>query len=345
MDVAAHHLQPVAVYGATGHTGQFVLRELRRRNLPVVAVARSFSDRFRAAYALEETACRQAHLDDPDALIQAFAGTGAVINCAGPFLDTADAIARASLHVQAHYLDISAEQKSTATTLAEYDAPARAAGVVVLPGMGFYGGFADLLVTALLQDQDHAAEVDIAIALSHWHPTRGTRLTGQRNTAQRLVLRQGQLVPLLPDAGTQTWAFPAPFGELQVTQLPFSETILLAQHLTIDRLSTFLNVEPLQDLRNPDTPPPQAADDGGRSAQTFVVEVHAKMSTGSRRVRASGQDIYAFTAPLVCEAAQRLLQSEGSLSGACAPGAIFDAAEFLHALTPDPLNLAYGPLE
>jgi len=58
----------------------------------------------------------------------------------------------------------------------------------------------------------------------------------------------------------------------------------------------------------------------------------------SRRITAQGRDIYAFTAPLVCEATARLLEGKFSSAGAQPPAAIFDAQEFLAALTPDPLT-------
>ena len=41
-----HSANPsIAVYGATGHTGQFVVHEAQRRGLPVVAVGRSAATR------------------------------------------------------------------------------------------------------------------------------------------------------------------------------------------------------------------------------------------------------------------------------------------------------------
>lgn len=59
----------------------------------------------------------------------------------------------------------------------------------------------------------------------------------------------------------------------------------------------------------------------------------------SRHVVAQGQDIYAFSAPLVCEAAQRLIEGQVSMAGAHAPGVIFNARDFLCALVPDHLAL------
>jgi hypothetical protein len=55
-------------------------------------------------------------------------------------------------------------------------------------------------------------------------------------------------------------------------------------------------------------------------------------------VTASGRDIYAFTAPLVVEATQRILNGAAHGIGVLAPGELFDAASFLRALAPEHLT-------
>ena len=54
---------------------------------------------------------------------------------------------------------------------------------------------------------------------------------------------------------------------------------------------------------------------------------------------AQGRDIYAFSAPLVCEAVARLLQPEFNRAGAYTPGHIFDAADLLNALRSEHFTL------
>jgi hypothetical protein len=51
----------------------------------------------------------------------------------------------------------------------------------------------------------------------------------------------------------------------------------------------------------------------------------------------TGRDIYAFTAPLVVEAAQRILEGAADGVGVLAPGEVFDAPAFLRALAPEHL--------
>ncbi|GAA3794520.1 hypothetical protein GCM10022226_12360 [Sphaerisporangium flaviroseum] len=53
-----------------------------------------------------------------------------------------------------------------------------------------------------------------------------------------------------------------------------------------------------------------------------------------RRATARGQNIYAVTAPLAVEAVRRILAGHARTSGVASAGAMFDAADFLRALTP-----------
>ena len=128
------------------------------------------------------------------------------------------------------------------------------------------------------------------------------------------------------------WNFPEPLGRQTVIELPFSETVLIARHIRTSHLHNYINQAALQDIRNAATPPPTAADATGRSAQIFTVEVTAVNGDKMRRVRVRGRDIYAFTAPLVCEAVERIVAGRVQGGGAFAPGELFDAWAFLAAL-------------
>ncbi len=319
----------IAVLGASGHTGRFVVDELGRRGLPVVAVGR---DAGRLEQAVPGVPHRVALVDDPVALAEAFTGCDVVISCAGPFLDTADVAADAAIRAGAHYVDVTAEAASAAQTLARWDVPARDAGVSVVPAVSFFGGLADLLVTWATPG-GQADEVDVAIALDSWHPTAGTRATGARNTAPRLMISGGELRPLPDPPRESTWHFEPPFGTLGVVELSLSELVLISRHVDVRELHTHINQAPLDDLHDASTPPPRGVDELGRSAQVFAVEARVRRGDTTRRVLASGQDIYAVTAPLVVEAAVRLARGDGS-PGAHAPGELFDPVDFLTSLAP-----------
>jgi hypothetical protein len=335
----------VGVFGGSGHTARFVVTELLRRGLTPIAIGRNEARLAASGFPKGGVETRIATVEDAVSLDRALTGVSAVINCAGPFLDTAEPLVAAALRSRVHYLDVTAEQPSALAIFDRFAAPAHEAGVIVVPAMGFYGGFGDLLATAAMADWAWADEIRIGIALDRWWPTLGTRLTGERNRARRLIIADGRLEPLANPAPTASWNFPKPFGVQEVIELPFTETVLIGRHLRVSNLHSYLNLTPLRDIRDTSTPPPTPADDTGRSAQTFLIEVIVRQGTGVRRTVARGRDIYAFTAPLVVEAAQRILDGLVREHGVLAPGAIFDASNFLRALAPQHLTFESGGAE
>lgn len=277
---------------------------------------------------------RRASCDDPDALDEALRGTDAVINCAGPFLDTAPAVIEAALRAGIHYFDITAEQRSVRQSLATFHEEARERGTVVLPAMAFYGGLADLLAAEVTHGARSVECIEVAVALDYWHPTGGTRKTGERNTARRLVVSGGQLAPIPRSAPVREWTFPEPFGVQQVVAVPLAEIVTISRHIAARSVCSYMNSAPLRDLEDPRTPPPTAADPCGRSSQRFVMDVHAVSGDCRTRIAVTGRDIYAVTAPIAVEACLRVLKDPPTTGGAYAPAQLFDATSFLSALAP-----------
>jgi short subunit dehydrogenase-like uncharacterized protein len=253
-------------------------------------------------------------------------------------LDTAEHVAAAALRSGIHYLDVTAEQASAQATFQQFDEAARERGVVVIPAMGFYGGLADLQVTAATADWESVDEIRIVVALDSWQPTLGTRITGSRNTARRLIVADGQLRPIPEPPGKLMVELPEPFGRQEVVEVPLSEVVTIARHLRVGQLHSYLNQVPLRDLDDPTTPPPRI-DASGRSPQLFLLAARVCQDTEVRHSFARGRDIYAVTAPLVCEATERILDGSAKRSGAVAPGEAFDAHQFLAALTPHELSV------
>jgi len=323
----------VAVIGATGYTGRFVVADLLRRGITPIAIARNAAA-LDAAHFDTHVVRRQATVDEAASLDRALQGAQAVINTAGPFIGTAEPVASAALRATMHYVDIAAEQVSTSQLFEQFDAPARQAGIVVLPAMAFFGGLADLMVTALMQDWDAVDAVETFIGFDSWHPTPGTRNTIERQAVGNLVFTGGRLTPAPSSPAQKKWHFAAPVGDQVVLEMPFSETVLLSRHVKTAEHHNYLTQVALTDVLDPSTPPPQAADALGRSAQNFVVDVVVSRGDEQRRACTRGRDGYAVTAPLTGEAVARLLKGQFRSAGAKAPGEIFDAEALLTALGP-----------
>lgn len=322
----------VLVYGAYGHTGRFVVAELHRRGWVPVLSGRDAGKLAALGGNYPEAAQCPASIDDAGALDRALAGAVAVINCAGPFLDTAMPVIGAALRAGIPYLDMTAEQQAVLDAFERCGDAARQAGVAVLPGMAFYGGLADLLATQAMGEWREADAIEVAVALDGWHPTEGTRLTGRRNHYRRRVVAGGRLDSLPEPAPQRDWVFAGPFGMQPMVELPFSEIITISRHIHVRELHSYLNRRALEDVRDAATPSPVAVDAEGRSAQRFAMEVVVHGDGRQRRLAVGGQDIYAVTAPLVVEAMTRILDGRCRGSGVLAAGEAFDAADFLAAL-------------
>ncbi|GGS30116.1 saccharopine dehydrogenase family protein [Actinokineospora fastidiosa] len=331
--------QKVAVFGAYGHTARFVTAELARRGLTPVLSGR---DPGKLAAVAEGMESHVASADEPASLDRALAGAGAVINCAGPFGDTAPALIEAARRAGIHYLDVTGETLVAIDTFDAHRDRFRDADTVIAPAMAFYGAMGDLLATAAMGDWPAADEIAVAVALDSWQPTRGTLLAGKRRAGRRVVFTDQRLRVLPGDepAPTGAWTFGDPFGEQEVVgQFSTTDVVTIAQHLKTARIDAFLNTTPLKDLSDPDPDGPRAADVTGRSAQVFLVEVVVKRGAEQRRATARGRDIYAVTAPIVVEATERVLTGRTRATGVVTAGEAFDAEDFLRALPLEKLSL------
>ncbi|MER5468955.1 saccharopine dehydrogenase NADP-binding domain-containing protein [Streptomyces sp. NPDC002685] len=330
--------QTVTVFGASGHTGRFVVAELRKRGFVPVLSGRDADKLKELAVSQPGLDVRPASVDDPASLDHALSGAAAVINCAGPFATTAAPVIEAALRAGIPYVDVAAEIEANIDTLTHFAERARAAGTVIVPAMAFYGGLGDLLATAAMGDWTAADEAHIAYGLSGWHPTAGTRAAGavsrERRGDRRIRFTKGRLEYSQEALPSLEWPFPEPMGPRAVLgEFSMADVVTVPSHLAVPEVSTYMTVEAAKDLSAPDTPAPSAVDEDGRSAQTFLVDVVVRSQGTERRAVARGRDIYAITAPLVVEAVDRILTGRTRTVGVASAGEIFDAPDFLRALS------------
>ncbi|CAM5623218.1 hypothetical protein SCYAM73S_06826 [Streptomyces cyaneofuscatus] len=184
-------------------------------------------------------------------------------------------------------------------------------------------------------DWTAADEVHIAYGLSSWHPTAGTRTAGavsreRRGAGRRIRYTEGRLEHRDDAPPTLEWPFPEPLGRRTVIgEFTMADVVTVPSHLAVPEVRTYMTAEAARDLSSPDTPAPAAVDERGRSDQTFLVDVVVRSGGAERRAVARGQDIYAVTAPLVVEAAERVLTGRTRAVGVASAGRMFDAPDFL----------------
>ncbi|MFI1049958.1 saccharopine dehydrogenase family protein [Streptomyces griseoruber] len=331
--------QTVTVYGAYGHTGRFVVAHLKERGFVPVAAGRDAARLKALADEHPGLDVRPASVDDPVSLDRAMDGVAAVVNCAGPFATTAAPVIEAALRAGIPYVDVAAEIEANADTFTHFADRAHGTGTVIVPAMAFYGGLGDLLATAAMGDWTEADEAHIAYGLNSWEPTEGTRAAGkvsaERRGGRRVRFTKGQLAYHDDELPTLQWSFPHPLGPRAVIgEFTMADVVTVPSHLSIPEVRTYMTTEAAGGVVSPDTPTPTAVDEHGRSAQTFLVEVVVRSGDTERRAVARGQDIYAVTAPLAVEAVDRILTGRTRTVGVASAGEIFDAPDFLDALSP-----------
>jgi len=329
----------VAVYGAYGHTGRFVVEELRERGHVPLLLGRDKDKLLALDRSRPGPGTRQASVDDAASLDRALDGAAAVINCAGPFATTAAPLIEAALRAGIPYVDVAAEIEANLDTFAHFAERTSAAGTVVVPAMAFFGGLGDLLATIAMGDRAAADEVHIAYGLSSWHPTAGTLDAGavsrRRRDGRRVRYTGGRLEYHDDALTTLEWPFPAPLGPRSVIgEFTMADVVTVPSHLDVPEVRTYMTARAAADLSAPDASAPTAVDGRGRSAQTFAVDVLVRSGGTERRASATGRDIYAVSAPLAVEAVERILTGRTRTTGVVSAGAVFDASDFLRALAP-----------
>ena len=326
----------IAVYGATGHTGRQVADALVQRGWSVFLIGRDPVRLAALAARLHDAEPRTASIDDASALDRALEGAAALINCAGPFRDTAPPLIAAALRARIPYLDVAAEIEAVLDTL-KCDDQARAVGITIVPAMAFYGGLGDLLATDAMGDWKSADEIVLAYGLNEWVPTAGTRAAGavsrERRGGKRPVFTGGALAyrdgPL---PAPEDWDFPPPIRRAPaIADLTIPEPVPIPSHLAVPEIRSYMAARALAGLTADETRPADGAEPAD-SAQIFALEVIVRRDGEERRRQAIGGDIYAITAPLVAEAAAIVVQGGGS--GVRTAGEIGTRGQLLRAIAP-----------
>lgn len=176
------------LYGANGYTGELIARYAADYNLrPILAGRRA--DVLKSLAAKLDYPYMVFDLSNTQALIAALKEVRVVINAAGPFQFTASQMIESCLQTGTHYLDINGDI-GVFESIRDYDASARQAGVMLLPGAGFDVVPTDctaLLLKRLLPD---ALSLKLAFAtlggsLSHGTATTMTNKLGKGGAVRK----------------------------------------------------------------------------------------------------------------------------------------------------------------
>jgi short subunit dehydrogenase-like uncharacterized protein len=333
----------IAVYGASGYQAGLVLAEMSRRNIDAVLVGRN-AERLRTAATAggrTENDYRVATLTDHAALVTAFTGCDAVINCAGPFTDSGQAVVRAAVAAGCHYVDTAGEQRHVATIFDAFAEAAEVAGVTVVPATNDGCLPVDLVAHLIGREADQLAE----ITTTHFLTGGGGESRGSLRSALRsmdviaaggVTYDDGKWHDGLP-ARRDSILLPGDEEPTPVAKFPFGEVVTIPRHVSVGYVESFLDGALSLRLGEPISLDlieslPEGPSEEQRRTGRFRYFVDA-VTTDGHQIGGSiqGTDTYGLTAVITVEATRRLV-TDGAAPGVLAPAQAFEAADFLNFL-------------
>jgi short subunit dehydrogenase-like uncharacterized protein len=214
------------VYGANGYTGTLVAERAAERGLPLVVAGRR-ADEVEALGRRLNVEHRVFSLDALAEVDRWMAGVRVVLNCAGPFVRTAQPLVSACLRARAHYLDVTGEI-AVFEALFGRDAEARAAGIMLLPGTGFDVVPSDCLAAHLHRRLPAATHLRLAFRAGG-RMSRGTARTSIEGAGQGGYIRRDGLLTPVP-AGHRTIAVDFGRGPRKAIAIPWGD--VFTAHVT-----------------------------------------------------------------------------------------------------------------
>lgn len=186
----------IMIYGAGGYTGRLIADSLKGSDLNITLAGRSKST-FADVSSDTGFEAVELSLDDPAALQKALANIDIVLHCAGPFSATSKPMIDACLAAKAHYLDITGEA-AVFEAAAGRDGEAKAAGIMIMPGVGFDVVPSDCLAAHMKKRLPDATELTIAIRGLN-KSSRGTAKTAIESFKTGILgRRNGKLINIEP---------------------------------------------------------------------------------------------------------------------------------------------------
>ncbi len=178
---------PFLIYGATGYTGKLIAREAVSRGLKPILGGRN-PDTVQALARELDLDWLWFDVDDRARMEQALARVHAVLSVAGPFSATARQLMNGCIMAQCHYLDVTGEIDVFELAAGKHG-DAGAAGVVLMPGVGFDVVPSDCIAAHTAARATSPQALRLAIK-GLGGPSRGTAKTGVEALGSGLSVRK-----------------------------------------------------------------------------------------------------------------------------------------------------------
>lgn len=313
-------MKKLLIYGAAGYTGRMAAAHARQSALPLVLAGRSAEALSTLARRLDAE-FRVFDAADDKAIDAALTDVAVILNCAGPFIRTAGPLIQAAIRNGVHYLDIAAELDSY--RLAEqFDASARAAGAMLLPGSGGSVAMLGCLASHAAAHVTSPRKVSIALHVSGGM-SRGSAISASENLTPTTLVRIGDQLSERTSRDTRLFDFGNGHGAVPCFPVTLPDLITIGRSLAVPDVETFVHVSggafPDGDLSTlPDGPT-----DEQRAANRYQAAVEVIGADGTiMRALLDTVNGYTFTAMAATEAARRVLGGEAR-SGFQTPAGLF----------------------
>jgi short subunit dehydrogenase-like uncharacterized protein len=294
------------IYGA-GYTGELACSHAKSIGLEFVLAGRSAPSITKLASSLSSPhgVFDLENIADVDAALR---NVSVLLNCAGPFANTAKPLIEACIRNGVHYLDISAELESYHLAEASSKAAA-AANVMLLPGCGGSVAMLGCLVDHALGSGKSPVGMTIDVALRiAGSMSRGSVISAAQNmTTQTMQLVDGVLAPI--DVGqTRTFDFQNGKGQVECFPITLPDLITVRKSTGVGAIRTFVHASeaifPTGDMYSmPDGPTAQE-----REASPYDAAVTITTANGSvEQAVLHTVNGYTFAAVASVEAAKRVM--------------------------------------
>jgi len=234
-------MNDILLYGANGYTAQIIIGLARERGVDLILAGRN-----PAAISALADASGNPHrvfaLDDPTEVQAGLSGIHTVLHCAGPFSRTALPMARACIATGTHYLDITGEIAIFEQMAKRLGPEAEAAGVMLLPGVGFDVVPSDCLARHLSDRCPGATQLTLAMTgeggVSH-----GTATTAVENVAEGGAVRiDGKITPV--PAAWKTREFDFGHGKKRAVTIPWGDVSSAWYSTGIPNIEVYMALPP-----------------------------------------------------------------------------------------------------
>ncbi len=227
---------PIIIYGSYGYTGQLIVEECKIKGIDVILAGRNV-DELRVQSELTGFPYEVVDINDTMTLKKLLAKGSLVIHAAGPFQFTAQPMAEACLATKTHYTDITGEI-SVFEMMATLDAKAKAAGITIMPGVGFDVVPSDCLAMHLKNRMPSATHLQLAFASNKGGLSRGTSKTMIEGMGSGGAIRKnGKIILVALHKGITEINY-GPF-QLQSLRIPWGDVSTAYYSTGIDNIEVF----------------------------------------------------------------------------------------------------------